>query len=473
VVPERESLHSSISAGSASGSIIPKTNEHFFVKSQPPAALPPFHEQAVRVQQVIQSHAPEFEAANKASVGTSLASPGRGLATTDISGQQTIHISNPPEAQKIVQTGATGGKQQIPPVAKMGPPESGSTNTQPQPPVTKIGPPEQENKGSQGFQKFGPPVGIPHQVPPESSNANGQHQTPGPVAKMGPPESGSTNTQSQPPVARMGPPEQENKGQGFQKFGSPAGSPRQLPPESGSGSGQPQPPITVSKLGPPEQQQDKSGDASKQKSGNNKSSQGWQKFGPPAGGPGPVPPENGGSGHQPQPPSQQQQQTPANGGQNQNHTGFQKFPSSTDAGTSQKPPLDLQKPIVAPRPTPDETRQTHPMPPIPAPRIEPSHGSMNGGDPRMTPPSPAPHIEPRISPPVPAPHVEPRMSPPAPAPHVEPRMSPPSPAPHTEPSHGGGGGDHSGGGGSHSSGSSGSSSHSNSSSDSKSPKGPH
>src|SRR5205085_4167107 len=97
----------------------------------------------------------------------------------------------------------------------------------------------QENKGSQGFQKFGSPAGGPSQLPPESSNGNGQH-SPAPVTKMGPPESGSTNIQ-------------------------------------------PQPPASVAKLGPPEQQQDKSGDASKQKSGSNKSSQGWQKFGPPAG----------------------------------------------------------------------------------------------------------------------------------------------------------------------------------------------
>ena len=111
VVPERESLRSSTNiAGSASGSITPKTNEHFFVKAQPPAALPPFQEQAAKVQQVIQTHAPELAAATKASVGTSVASPGKGLATTDVSGQQSIHISIPPEAQKTVQVGAAGGK---------------------------------------------------------------------------------------------------------------------------------------------------------------------------------------------------------------------------------------------------------------------------------------------------------------------------------------------------------------------------
>src|SRR5436305_14149286 len=56
VVPERESLRSSTNiVGPASGSITPKTNEHFFVKAQPPAALPPFHEQAAKVQQVIQT----------------------------------------------------------------------------------------------------------------------------------------------------------------------------------------------------------------------------------------------------------------------------------------------------------------------------------------------------------------------------------------------------------------------------------
>src|SRR5205807_9676622 len=123
----------------------------------------------------------------------------------------------------------------------------------------------------------------------------------GPVAKMGPPEESGNS-------ARQNSGSENKNSQGFQKFPPAAGGPRAVPPESGNSNGQQA--SQIAKLGPPEEQQDKSGDSSKQKPGSDsKKSQGWQKFSPPAGGQTPAPPENGNSVHQA--PPQSQQQTPS------------------------------------------------------------------------------------------------------------------------------------------------------------------
>jgi hypothetical protein len=459
VVPERESLRSSTnSTVAAAPPVNVRNGEHFFVKTQPPAAPPAFNDQAARVQQVIRAHSPEIEAVTKANVGASAGTPGS-------AGQPAVRMMGPPEAQKTVQSGVSAP----PPVVKMGPPEQQS---QPPESVAKTGPPEQQqqqppssvskmgppvsnpgadNKTGQSWQKFGLPVSNPHSVPPVNGMSNGQQQPPSPVTKMGPPENSGTDSKNN---------------QGWQKLGPPAGNQHPGPTESGTANGQQPPSTSMAKMGPPEQQQDKSGDSSKQKSGSDrKSSQGWQKFSPPSGNQHPGVSDTGGPNHQQQqmPPQQQQppkENPPSQNNTPQDHNSWRKFPTNSDPGTQQsggntgKPPLDLRPPIVNPRPT--NTVAPTPMPPT---HVDMGHGSMGGGESRTSMPPPAPRIEPR-------------MSPPSPAPHVEPRISPPAPAPHSEPSHGGGGGgDH---GSSHSGGSSGGS-HNSGSSDSKDSKshGPH
>ena len=55
VVPTRESLHT---GAEGHPGVQPRNNERFFTRSQPPRALPGFHEQANRLQQTIRTNAP-------------------------------------------------------------------------------------------------------------------------------------------------------------------------------------------------------------------------------------------------------------------------------------------------------------------------------------------------------------------------------------------------------------------------------
>lgn len=58
VVPTRESLHTGAETRPA---IVPRNDGRFFTHHQPPAALPGFHDQRQRVQEVVERHAPNGE----------------------------------------------------------------------------------------------------------------------------------------------------------------------------------------------------------------------------------------------------------------------------------------------------------------------------------------------------------------------------------------------------------------------------
>ncbi len=72
IVPTHESLRSTPGGVAVrSTSVQPRNTDHFFVKNQPPSGPPTFHDQAARVQQVVQGRGTESSAGGKTGAGFS------------------------------------------------------------------------------------------------------------------------------------------------------------------------------------------------------------------------------------------------------------------------------------------------------------------------------------------------------------------------------------------------------------------
>ncbi|HLJ90147.1 MAG TPA: DUF6600 domain-containing protein [Candidatus Angelobacter sp.] len=92
VVPTRESLRVN---NAASHGIQPSTNQHFFSKTQPPAGPPAFHEQAARMQQVVQQQQRQAQTQNGGANANSTRSNASPVAASRANGTQGAAADRP------------------------------------------------------------------------------------------------------------------------------------------------------------------------------------------------------------------------------------------------------------------------------------------------------------------------------------------------------------------------------------------
>ncbi|MGE5324479.1 MAG: DUF6600 domain-containing protein [Actinomycetota bacterium] len=343
IVPTRASLHAGAETRPA---IVPRSNGRFFTHRQPPAALPGFHDQRQRVQQVVERHAPngEIPGARNGDFG-GRAAQGRG-------GDNRGGFHTQPAI--VGRTGAGAGNG---PVAN-GRQNQNGNRTERGGWRTFGNRPGENDRNAPGRAGSGnverattKPAIVPRNGRPGANDRNGPSSIDGAVRF---PRGGTGGTQSN----------DRGKQGGWSKFGPPSGgrSTVDMGDRGGRADQQPNFPRSSGPASRPGGQNDAGGDrggfhrfpsggdrpsAQPDRPGGSGNSGGFHRF--PSGGDRPsAQPDRPGGGQQP----------------SGNRGGWDRFPSGGRQNASpaarrgndrqSRPPLELNKPIVTPRPP--ETR---------------------------------------------------------------------------------------------------------------------